>query len=193
MRALRARTDQRPGGPECRHSGSVTSVAHRHCISPVPRPRQTKKEQKKLPTKFYIGTVADTPGDSRGDRLTKKERKRTIAHSLLADEKFQYVSVTVASRHLAALFVPWFAPDAPHVFLCRHSLCSPSHRRALWSVPRGDNLALTLCAYCCALVTPGSTARRTSWKWSDARVAPAERPTRRPRRLGRRPSSERSD
>ena len=139
MRALRARTDQRPGGPECRHSGSVTSVAHRHCISPVPCPRQTKKEQKKLPTKFYIGTVADTPGDSRGDRLTKKERKRTIAHSLLADEKFQYVSIMVASRHLAALFGPCLPPCATCVCFvavrCVHHLIAV----LCGSVPRGDN------------------------------------------------------
>ncbi len=59
-----------------------------------------------MPTRFYIGTIADSAGDSRGGRLTKKERKRTIAHALLADEKFQYVA-----RHVAHYLQPcagWF-------------------------------------------------------------------------------------
>ena len=43
-------------------------------------------DSKKLPEYFQIGTVVDDPRDSR-DRLTKKQRKGTIAQQFLEDDQ----------------------------------------------------------------------------------------------------------
>lgn len=50
---------------------------------------QTAKEQKKLPKRFQIGTIVESAFDGPEGRLTKKERKGTIAQALLHDETFQ--------------------------------------------------------------------------------------------------------
>ena len=48
-------------------------------------------EMKKLPEYFQIGTVADDPRTEGyyGDRLSKKQRKGTIAEQFLADDEAQ--------------------------------------------------------------------------------------------------------
>jgi hypothetical protein len=49
---------------------------------------QTDKEQKKLPTRFQIGTIVESAFDGPGGRLTNKQRRSTIALELLADDQF---------------------------------------------------------------------------------------------------------
>lgn len=47
-----------------------------------------KNDLKVLPKYFQIGKVMDSPIDFHSDRLTKKERKKTLVDELLADAEF---------------------------------------------------------------------------------------------------------
>ncbi|XP_014204399.1 deoxynucleotidyltransferase terminal-interacting protein 2 [Copidosoma floridanum] len=47
-----------------------------------------KNDMKVLPKYFHIGKVLDNPLDFYGDRMTKKERKRTIVDELMADAEY---------------------------------------------------------------------------------------------------------
>ncbi|CAG8567649.1 5871_t:CDS:2 [Paraglomus occultum] len=46
-----------------------------------------KDELKELPTHFQIGTIIDGPADPPSNRLTRKEKKRSVVDQLLADEE----------------------------------------------------------------------------------------------------------
>lgn len=47
-----------------------------------------KNDMKELPKYFQIGKVMDSPLDYYNNRMTKKERKRTIVDELMADAEF---------------------------------------------------------------------------------------------------------
>jgi hypothetical protein len=73
---------------------------------------QTAKEQRKLPTRFQIGTVVESPFDGPGGRLTNAERESSIAMSLLHDESFKCVgNLAVVRVSLPPVFFSHFTFD----------------------------------------------------------------------------------
>uniref|UniRef100_A0A2S2P4A3 Deoxynucleotidyltransferase terminal-interacting protein 2 n=1 Tax=Schizaphis graminum TaxID=13262 RepID=A0A2S2P4A3_SCHGA len=67
-----------------------------------------KNETEAYPKYFQIGTVVDSPFESKSGRLTNKERKRTMVDELLADAEFKqttkkrYKNILMANPKMAS-------------------------------------------------------------------------------------------
>lgn len=73
-----------PMTPEIRHDLEVLQM--RSALDP--KHFYKKNDLKVIPKYFHIGKVIDSPVDYYSDRLTKKERKKTIVDELMSDAQF---------------------------------------------------------------------------------------------------------